>query len=176
LLQILHDFQVSQGEYLKLSRNNRFPVLESCPNCNAVKVLHRHGFYIRNLVDNEGVKKLYVIRYFCTCCKQTISILPTFLHPRFQYTPGYIQEILETIFMRKKRLGYGQLRFFYKKRFLKNLLRIQSYFRDHDSKLAFPSDTIKKAIKLLEMIRMISTIQSFGQKFWYHFGTAFMAI
>jgi len=169
-MQLIHDFGITLKQYLKLGKGNQFPQFSSCPSCFAQKPLLGHGFYERNAVKGKTNSIVFIQRYYCTCCKKTFSVLPSFLHPRFQYTLDYIMLLLQDIFIEKKNLAYRQLRYFYKNRFLKNINRLQMFFRDQDPHLKFPDKTIEKAIKLVEIILEITG------RFQGKFGTAFMAI
>lgn len=173
-MQIIHNFKTSLQQYIRLGKNNDFPPVNTCPLCKAQKNLEGHGFYSRNAVRGKKYNKVTIKRLHCSCCKRTFSILPSFLHPRFQYTIDYMLLLLKDIFIERKRLGYYQLRQFYKRRFLKNLNRLQIFFRDQGYKLKSPNCPKEKAIKLFEMIVEI-TDQPFSQRFHVHFGTAFMA-
>jgi len=173
-MQLIHDFGISLKQYLKLGKENQFPEFPSCPCCFAQKPLLGHGFYERNAVKGKTSQIVLIQRYYCSCCKKTFSVLPSFLHPRFQYTLEYIMLLLQDIFLEKKNRSYRQLRYFYKHRFLKNINRLQMFFRDQDPHLQFPDKTIEKAIKLIEIILEITG--SFSRRFQGKFGTAFMAI
>ncbi|PKM79117.1 MAG: hypothetical protein CVU88_07445 [Firmicutes bacterium HGW-Firmicutes-13] len=84
---------------------------------------------------------------------------------------------LEGFFLRKKNRipFYRQLTEFYTRRFLKNVPKHISFFRDMDTLIVFSGDEHKKAIKLLEMINSFPK-EPFSQRFFNHFRTSFMAL
>jgi len=62
--------------------------LYGCPNpcCHYEGRLRRHGFYTRNALTLLTTYVIVIQRYYCPACKKTISLLPSFLAPRFQYS------------------------------------------------------------------------------------------
>lgn len=48
--------------------------------------LRRHGFYSRNALALTATYVILIQRYYCPACKKTVSLLPSFLAPRFQYS------------------------------------------------------------------------------------------
>ena len=177
-LQIIVNFQQSIEEYLQLGENNNFPEFFTCPICKAHKKLEGHGFYTRNIVLLKNSHRISIRRYYCPSCGKTVSLLPSFLLPYFQYPLFFILQELKAYFYRIKSefKAYLQLRQFFVQRFYKNLNRMQAYFRDYGFLGALPPPGNEKAIKLIEMINTPPGGETFSQRFHSHFNKCFMAI
>lgn len=152
--QIIHDFGLSICDYIEHGENRSFPVFSFCPICNAQKELGAHGFYYRNVVLISGCVIASIRRYYCSCCGKTISLLPSFLLPYFQHPLAFILEELHAHFcrLRAEFKAYLQLRQFFVYRFLKNLNRIEAFFRDFGFLGALPPPEREKATNLIDMI------------------------
>lgn len=87
MVKIYH-FQISVQEYYRRGKENLFPDLYGCPNpcCHYEGRLRRHGFYTRNALTLLTAYVIVIQRYYCPVCKKTVSLLPSFLTPRFQYS------------------------------------------------------------------------------------------
>jgi transposase-like protein len=83
-----HNFHQTVQEYYCRGKDNLFPTLISGPqpDCSDHDRLRFHGFYTRNALTFYGTFLIVIQRYFCPSCKHTVSLLPSFLAPRFQYT------------------------------------------------------------------------------------------
>jgi hypothetical protein len=83
-----HCFNQSVQEYYARGKDNLFPDLFGCPNphCHYQGRLRRHGFYQRNVLSWQFSAVIFIQRYFCPVCHHTVSLLPSFLAPRFQYS------------------------------------------------------------------------------------------
>lgn len=46
----------------------------------------KHGFYTRFALTLTATYLIFIQRYYCPSCKRTVSLLPSFLAPSFQYT------------------------------------------------------------------------------------------
>ena len=177
-MQYIYEFDLTVKEYSQRGKNNQFPEFNSCPICNAQKSLDKHGFYPRNALLIKRDYRIPIRRYYCSSCGRTVSILPSFLLPYYQYSLSVIMRCLKQVLTRKKKniSYYRQLGEHYKKRYLNNIPGMLSFFRDTFSPLlAFPSDVHKKTIKLLEMIDS-SPEETFAKRYFNHFQTSFMAI
>ncbi|WP_077301640.1 DUF6431 domain-containing protein [Virgibacillus pantothenticus] len=84
----LHDFKIDIFQYAANGKENEFPRLDRCPGCHcfASGNIHRHGYYWRYGIEEDEHIPLAICRYLCLACGITISILPSFLVPYFQYT------------------------------------------------------------------------------------------
>ena len=177
-MQQIHEFGITLSEYHKRGKENEFPEVTSCPICHAQKPLEKHGFYTRNALLLKKDYRIPIRRYCCSSCQRTVSILPSFLLPYYQYSLSVIMDCLKQILAVKKKhvRFYRQLAELYRNRYLRNIPGILSFFRDTCSEtLIFCGDTHKKAIKLLEMIDS-SPEETFAKRYFNHFRTSFMAI
>ncbi|SES71539.1 DUF6431 domain-containing protein [Anaerobranca gottschalkii] len=176
-MQYIHDFKISIKTYCENNIHNDYPEFNICPMCKAHVNLEKKGFYKRYAITLHNIYQIKIRRYYCPCCKKTLSILPSFLLPRYQYSLEVIMECLEILILNKKQHVpfYRQLMFFYKKRFLKNLPKYIAFFRDFKKEEVFSSNKKEKAIKLFKMISSFPK-ENFAKKFYDHFQTNFMAI
>lgn len=73
---------------------------EKCPNpgCQMPIAMKKHGFYERYIISQEYSGYIYIRRYLCTCCGRTLSYLPSFAIPYFQYAICYILGFLDGFF------------------------------------------------------------------------------
>jgi len=107
------------------------------------------------------------LRLKCPSCKKTVSLLPDFLLPHFQYSLEFILDALRKFFCGRKATICYQLLQFYQRRFLGNLNRIGAFFRDKGYKGILPEKG--KAIKLLEMIHAaFPKAETFAKRFQDH--------
>ena len=173
-MQLIHDFNISPIQYYLNGKNNVFPVIERCPDCNDIMI--KHGFYQRFVITVDGKSYLlFIRRYRCKHCNHTVSILPSFLLPLFQRSLKAIFKCLTDYFLYKSYfLNHRQVHI-YCQRFCNNTPGIVSFFRETiNSMLAFKEDGKKKAIKLIKMIKSFSA-RTFSQRFHNHFNKNFMA-
>ncbi|MGE5605653.1 MAG: DUF6431 domain-containing protein [Bacteroidota bacterium] len=150
-----HNFHQTVQEYYSRGKENLFPILFDCPNpdCAYPGRLRFHGFYTRNALTLYGTFLIFIQRYFCPRCKHTVSLLPSFLAPRFQYSLSLIFFTLFRMIINHLPLeritqlvgafpGYQiifhQNLVFYRKRFLANLPLILGYFGTRE--LVFSED------------------------------------
>nr|WP_244404231.1 DUF6431 domain-containing protein [Parageobacillus caldoxylosilyticus] len=94
-----HDFGIDVQTYMERGKENNFPLLKQCPHCRAKRPLHRHGYYERNALTPHRCYRIWIARYRCRECSKTVSVLPSFLLPYFQYTLSTIWQVV------KDRLG-----------------------------------------------------------------------
>ncbi|MDK2894345.1 MAG: hypothetical protein PWQ98_471 [Moorella sp. (in: firmicutes)] len=92
----LHHFHITVQEYHRRGKENLFPELYGCPNpcCCYEGRLRRHGFFYRNALTLTASYVIVIQRYYCPACKKTVSLLPSFLAPRFQYSLACIFYVL----------------------------------------------------------------------------------
>ncbi|ASS85750.1 transposase [Geobacillus lituanicus] len=129
-----HDFGIDVQTYAERGKENDFPLLKKCPHCRAKRPLHRHGYDERNALTPHGDDRIWIVRYRCRECLKTVSVLPSFLLPYFQYTLSAIWQVV------KEQLGLteGTNRapflltkdgiIFYVRRFYRNLSSLHSFF------------------------------------------------
>ncbi len=95
----IHNFHIDVYHYYTQGKNNLYPDLYECPQktCFYTGRLWRNGFYIRNAISLEGIFPVYIQRYRCPVCGHTVSLIPSFLTPYFQYTLAVIYTCLFAI-------------------------------------------------------------------------------
>ena len=173
-MQKIYSFGISPLRYAQKGTKNNFPELSSCPLCHYPEPLEKHGFYWRNALFARRQFRIPIRRLKCLSCGKTISFLPDFLLPYYQYCLVYVIETLRGFFLKGKRKIYYQLLQFYRQRFLKNLNRIESFFRDLGHMGIIPEK--EKAIKLLVSIRQaFPKAKTFAKRFQEYSQTNFMA-
>ncbi len=87
---------MSISDYYIHGKDNLFPQINGCPNPNCCFEgrLRRHGFYSRTALTLTATYIIFIQRYYCPFCKRTLSLQPSFLAPRFQYSMACIFYIL----------------------------------------------------------------------------------
>ncbi len=95
-MQEIFEVDVSPSEYARQGINFEFPVPKSCPNPECLIPISpkKHGFYERNSLGFCYCGKIIIRRYYCPYCGKTISYLPSFCLPYFQYSLAIIYQIL----------------------------------------------------------------------------------
>jgi hypothetical protein len=172
-MQLIHAFNISPEEYYSRGKKNDFPRLDVCPCCLHPSNLPRHGFYWRNALFRNFHIRIPILRLKCSSCGKTISFLPDFLLPYFQYSLEYVLEAAKQYIEERKATTYYQLLQFYRRRFLRNLNRILAFFRDQGYKEIIEEKD--KAIKLLKLIGASPEAKTFAKRFQDHFQHNFMA-
>lgn len=173
-MQSIHSFGISPREYSKRGLANDFPELEACPACAYPGPMLRHGYYWRNALFLRRSFRIPICRYKCRSCHITVSFLPDFLLPYYQYALVFILDTLRNHYIHFKRRPYYQLVQFYRKRYTRNLNRIEAFFRDYQVWVEILAK--EKAIKLLEIIRTaFPKAPTFAKRYHEHFLHNFMA-
>jgi hypothetical protein len=172
---LLHDFGISIRKYGENGKENDFPVLDQCPGCGCLRQgnLHRHGYYWRYGIEGVEHIPIPICRYKCLVCKITISILPSFLVPYFQYTLYMIMEGIKRFFNGEKCQGNRQLIAQHVKRFCSKIHWIHSFFMDQGCRMGLSEDIKKEAQKYMKMIQDIG-VSSFFRRSWGHISSYFM--
>lgn len=188
-LQLIFYTKTCPEEYFKAGEAFPFPEPKSCmhPNCLMPIAPEKHGFYSRNCISIGFAEKILIRRYYCKYCGHTLSYLPSFCLPYFQYSLMVVFICLLGIFsgintLPKALLNwfglYRQHLQFYKKRFLANQKRIQIVLRQLIPKINLPntSDMIKGAQEvLLIVVSGFKEIQAFSSRFFAQSKLSFMA-
>jgi predicted Zn-ribbon and HTH transcriptional regulator len=93
----------SPAIYQQQGKSYDFPDLstELCPQCKADH-LSKHGFYTRNLITIEFDGEVLIRRYRCPECKKTVSLLPSFCHPKRTYGILAIFRLLAEFYIKIK--------------------------------------------------------------------------
>lgn len=68
------------------------------PDCHMPIKLKKHGYYSRFYISKSFNGRIYIRRYICPVCKRTVSMLPMFCIPRFQYCGLYILNTLNDFY------------------------------------------------------------------------------
>ena len=147
-MQVMVDVQMSPQQYVEHYEGIEWPVLEVCPVCGAHARLQGHGSYSRNALPTGETELVVVIhRLLCPVCRKTVSLLPSFLLPRFQHTARFVVESLLG-----KVKSYRELLRFHWRRFLKNANRVLAFLRDLGMRERLPEGRKERAMKLLGSI------------------------
>src|SRR5215469_2300061 len=86
--------------YQAQGKRHDFPDLTNdlCPQCKA-DYLRKHGFYGRYLIAPDFEGEIIIRRYYCRSCKRTVSLLPSFCHPRRTYSVLVIYRLLSAFYV-----------------------------------------------------------------------------
>lgn len=95
----VHNFKIDVKTYFERGKNNNFPNLYGCYDCGYTGLLWRHGFYERNVITFNNLFSIFIQRYRCPNpnCKKTVSLLPSFVLPYYQYSQAVIFTCLRAI-------------------------------------------------------------------------------
>lgn len=179
-MQIFFDPNCSVAEYDEQGKEFNFPEIQRCPErkCRG-QTMHKHGFYERNCCDGFAWYRISIRRYYCPSCGTTVSFLPLFCLPWFQYCLACLwrcllarfveglslKEILRLLKSEYPALSWSPSQVCrYCARFLKNLPKLELVLREVDPHCVFgpPSQgERKRAKKVLDIIVGLSPIQSF---------------
>jgi len=91
---IVADFGSDVQTYCSQFPNLAFPKPKTCPNCAAADKLVGHGSYARHVCDHQQVLTIRVKRLFCTICRHTVSLLPSFCLSHRHYLTWVIEIVL----------------------------------------------------------------------------------
>jgi len=196
-LQQIFLTSVNPAEYAKQGTDFAFPVPESCPNPECMVPIPpiKHGFYERNCLDFGFNGRILIRRYYCPYCGKTISYLPSFCLPYFQYSLAIIYLVISGYF--NSELSYSKIVYqvkqhnpdlhcmdkqhieFYILRFLMNLNAIQLSIRQILSDIELPEyglDIKKGAKKILHIVNTgFGEIQNFSTKFFVQCKRSFLS-
>lgn len=191
-MQVSYNTSLTPGEYAAQGINGEFPVPEKCYNCSNNK-LYEHGFYWRYCLDGFHSWYIPIRRYYCLYCKATISMLPSFCLPRFQYTRSII---LSAILLRLCKLYslqklirilasyFPQVMYwstsqanYYARRFVKVLPQAELVLRslEPDCQLLSHEANKKRAKKVLDTaITRFGSLKHFAEYFQKHCQSSFL--
>ena len=87
---------VSPAEYARQGVDFEFPVPDTCPNPECLIPIppKKHGFYERNCLDFTYRGRILIRRYYCPYCGKTVSYLPSFCLPYYQYSLAVIYLVI----------------------------------------------------------------------------------
>ncbi|ABY95505.1 hypothetical protein Teth39_2049 [Thermoanaerobacter pseudethanolicus ATCC 33223] len=179
-------------EYLRKGKDYNFPAPpDRCPypDCKCRVKLKKHGFYYRYYLDGSNCIKIAIRRYICPVCKRTLSYLPDFCLPHFQYSFNMIVKSLKETLTREKTLSSfisdlkrnfptilfsRQHIYFYTKRIMNNLSFIIYGLRQIDPYIKL-SETDSQRERAREILDIISIVPLFSQRFYAHCQKSFLA-
>jgi hypothetical protein len=72
---------------------------ELCPQCKS-EYLKKHGFYERYLITIGFEGEIIIRRYYCRNCHKTVSLLPSFCHPKRTYSTLVIIKFLAEFYVK----------------------------------------------------------------------------
>ena len=141
-MQILFDPGCSPQEYAAQGLVE-LPRPRVCPRCSKGKP-HKHGYYRRFCLDGLSCQRILTRCYYYIRCRTTVSFLPSFCIPKFQYSLHLVWKVLllrleegltlrdclQEFLNRFPQLGWLPQRIsFYAKRFVANLPWMESILR-----------------------------------------------
>jgi len=94
-MQIMFETHCTVEEYVKQGKNFPFPKAPGrCtnPKCRMPVKMKKHGFYERYYIKAGFSRKILIRRYYCPYCGKTVSFIPHFCLPRFQYCSEIIMK------------------------------------------------------------------------------------
>jgi len=166
-LQRMFDPGCSSAMYQIQGKAFDFPdlTLELCPKCEA-DYLKKHGFYTRYHIEPGFEGEIPIRRYCCHCCFKTVSLLPTFCHPKRTYgilaivgvlNEFYIKTLAVCVAVKNFLMATGvecsrQLLLHYRRRIEKNLNRLVMTVTDINALRAPPvteNANIKEKVRQL---------------------------
>jgi hypothetical protein len=134
--------------------------------------MKKHGFYKRYVISDGYTGYVYIRRYICPCCRRTISFLPSFLIPYFQYAFPYILSFLRGYFktdqslrkyierLKNKKDDFSRRQFrYYINRMFLNCSLIQYYLNLTDQGIIPKEDALDSRLfakRLLEKLHPVS--------------------
>jgi hypothetical protein len=81
-MQLIYAVEIDPEQYVAESFHTRMLPPKKCPHCCRVETLWALGYYSRNLSRmGLGALLIFVRRFRCRCCLQTVSLLPNFAQP-----------------------------------------------------------------------------------------------
>ena len=181
-------------KYQEQGKKHSFPDLtgELCPQCQA-GLLKRHGFYARWLCVPGFEGQILVRRFLCRHCGRTLSLLPSFAHPRRGCGIRYIIGILTMFYLKgmsasgaaaefQKTAGLAcsrQLLLQFRKRFENNLNRLimetVSLLNLQSPPVTAPGhEKRQRAREFLESIQSLNS-EDVSLKLFERSGTAFLS-
>ena len=197
LMQQIFSTQTTPEEYEKQGINYSFPKAPSrCPqpDCKMPIKLKKHGFYSRHYIKAGFCKKILIRRYLCPYCGKTISFLPHFCIPHFQYCGELIVRYIYSTIARDSPLNIclailrkvfidicieRQHVYYYNKRVCKNLVHIQHGLRQIYPNVSLPSGDLEKRKKAIEIFDIIeeryTSIHIFNENFFTQVQKSFLA-
>lgn len=98
---IITDYFKNITKYLNLGKEIYISPIYGCKFCGYEGMLHRHGYYSRNVITRYSINRINILRVKCPSCGKTHAVLPSFLIPYYQYSFEFIFECLYLSFVMK---------------------------------------------------------------------------
>ena len=93
-------FETNNSPQTYVEESGKYPDAPSrCPHCHNPVKLSKHGFYTRYIILLLFAGNIRIRRYICLKCGLTVSMLPSFCIPRYQYGAEVIITALLTAAM-----------------------------------------------------------------------------
>lgn len=182
-------------KYEYYGKNYRYPESpDICPICKKHIKMKKHGFYARYFITCGFIKKILVRRYICPDCGKTVSFLPHFCIPHFQYDIDLIIYYMKRAINKKGTLRacIDEIRnmypdilicrqhiLFYMKRFINNITFIQYGLRQIKPETDFCSAKKHDKERARELIEIISngfeSAHIFAKRFMDNCNRTFLA-
>ena len=107
-LQYIFDAGCSPALYQLQDKSYDFPDMTTvlCPHCRK-EYLKKHGFYGRYLITVGFEGEITIRRYCCPECRKTVSLLPSFCHPKRTYGILAIVGILSEYYIKMKAVCFA---------------------------------------------------------------------
>lgn len=169
---------MSIKQYHDAMEKYNFSVPDKCSICGSRGTLIKHGYYYRNILDNGSESSIRIPRFYCKHCRHTLSLLPAFCVPHFQYSARFILTALKAVFtgsIRKYADKFKALFRFYKRRFIKNLQLIEMFLRDAGINMVFPEGENERAIKEYQSLISLPREETLFQRSLISLNKHFMA-
>ena len=100
-------------KYLNLGKEIYILPIYGCKFCGYEGLMHRHGYYSRNVITKYTIERINILRVKCPSCGKTHAILPSFLIPYYQYSLDFIFECLCLSFVLKN--SYSKITSYFNK-------------------------------------------------------------
>ena len=179
---IINGFLKNITKYLNLEKEIYIsPIyVYGCKFCGYEGMLHRHGYYSRNVITRHCIRRISILRVRCPSCGKTHAVLPSFLIPYYQYSLEFIFECLYLSFVLKNsyskivnlfnrlnpELSFNASNIYsFKKRMKENIPFINSFFANFDS-LYYDMDNPKVSSILDKIKRFPKDIFDFNYIFF----------
>lgn len=180
----IHRFPISVATYHARGKRNVFPDIEDCsqPGCPYRGRLWRHGFYTRRAITPAEVFTIVIQRYLCPMCGRTVSLLPSFVAPRFQYTLAALFWLLHsvhavgrstrgTIEAWRAAGGCPELSRQHLQFLMRRLQRQAAVYR----LLLGVGAEAPVAVQLVERVLSAADMEAFSERLWLHWRRPFLA-
>ena len=82
------------NEYLQCFKEKRPPKPTTCEVCERHDCLRWHGSYVRSLISLAKTYSVPIRRLFCTSCRHTFALLPSFIAKFHRYAKEVIRTAL----------------------------------------------------------------------------------